>query len=191
MLIITALAMPSAKPISTQVWQTGPFRRYGHTSSATRIPCKIAVCQIRTARARGMDPGAKTTVRRRPGGLAEARLFAVRVGLDQLEKIIALFVKALDRLAFVEAVNAVAVGVGEPTRDAIGGNSCSVEEAAIGGARRHRWQHRYARKVLLCKGLGGAVDQRGQRRWGRSRADFAGRGYGQRRVGGDLGQLCE
>ena len=44
-------------------------------------------------------------------------------------------VHGLDRLAFVEAVNAVAVGVGEPTRDAIGGNSCSVEEAAIGGAR--------------------------------------------------------
>ena len=52
-----------------------------------------------------------------------SRLFAVRVGLDQLEKIIALLVKALDRLAFVKAVNAVAVGVGEPTRDAIGGNS--------------------------------------------------------------------
>src|ERR1700691_3552399 len=54
-------------------------------------------------------------------------LFAVRVGLNQLEKIIALLVKALDRLAFVEAVNAVAVGVGESTRDAIGGNSCRVE----------------------------------------------------------------
>jgi hypothetical protein len=57
---------------------------------------------------------------RRPCG---SRLFAVRVGQDQVEKIIALFVKALNRLAFVEAVNAVAVGVGEPTRDAIGGNS--------------------------------------------------------------------
>jgi hypothetical protein len=48
-----------------------------------------------------------------------SHLLAVRVGLDQLEKIITLF----DRLTFVEAVNAVAVGVGEPTRDAVGGNS--------------------------------------------------------------------
>src|SRR5882672_5422924 len=88
-----------------------------------------------------------------------SRLFAIRVGMDQLEKIIALLVKALDRLAFVEAVNAVAVGVGEPTRDAIGGNSRSVEETAIGGAGRHRRQHGYARKVLLRNRLGGAVDQ--------------------------------
>ena len=29
----------------------------------------------------------------RPGGLAEGRLFAVRVGPDQVEKIIALFVR--------------------------------------------------------------------------------------------------
>jgi hypothetical protein len=68
----------------------------------------------------GLGPGAARgwLLKQRPD-----RLFAVRVGLNQLEKIIALFVKALDRLAFVEAVNAVAVGVGEPTRDAIGGNS--------------------------------------------------------------------
>src|ERR1700731_343091 len=113
----------------------------------------------------------------------------IRVGLNQLEEIITLLVETLDRLAFVEAVNAVAVGIGEPARDAIGGNSCSIEEAPIGGARRHRRQHRYARKVLLCKSLGGAVDQRGERRRGWSRADFAGRGYGQRRVGGGLDQL--
>ena len=44
-------------------------------------------------------------------------------------------------------------------------------------------------KCFCATVLGGAVDQRGQRRRGRSRADIAGRGYGQRRVGGGLDQL--
>src|SRR6267154_3699411 len=66
-------------------------------------------------------------------------LLRVGVNLDHLIEEIAAIIDRLDAQAFVQAMGAVAVGIAEHARQAIGRDADRNQERGIGGARCHQW----------------------------------------------------